>query len=307
MKTNSKIFISSCFSDPLGIYLNIRELVKKKFGEKVWMAERYKKLTNTLSPLENVEFCVDAVSQCEFFVAFISTRIGSRVIIEDSIQQCSFFEMELFVAVLLQKPILIFQLDNFNPGPRIVRLLNLLQRISPAGFKMVEGKKSESEIIKELDKLLTLKAKSKIYKIPTNLYVDNFFFERHKEYNVYRELPNINFLDNFLSDSKIKMPDKENFEIILTKVKNTDNYYYKLCLLWMAIRKLRRVPYFEKKYESFKFYWIQILEEWASASAWYQLHGHIHLGYLATSVTLCKIKSTKTNFNPLHGAFGSAY
>lgn len=306
METKSKIFISSCFSDPLGINLNIRTLVNNKFGENVWMAERFKSLTDTLLPIDNVEFCIDAVSQCEFFVAFISTRIGSRVIIDDSIQECSFFEMELFVAVLLQKQILIFQLDNYNPGPRIIRLLNLLKRVSPDGFKIVEGKKSEYEIIKELEKLLTSK-KSKIYKIPTSLYVDSIFIERHRKYNIYKELPNINFLDNFLFDSKINMPDKESFETILIKVKQTDNYYYKLCLLWMAIRKLRRVPYFNSKYEDFKQYWIQILEEWASASAWYDLHGHIYFGYLATSVTLCKIKSNDTNFNPLHGTFGSAY
>ena len=312
MVPGDKIFISSCFNDPnepVKVPLQIRGLIKSQFGEKVWMAEQFEELKedSSLTPFEKLEMCLDGVRQCKYFVAIISTRFGSQIDIEKRKVHSSFFEMELFEASLLNKPALIFQLEDFSADKYMESLLSLLRNISSVNFKFIESKKSNDEILREIDKLINKKTYLYLYKVNINSYVDGLFSQRHLNYDLTQEFPNINFLNNFINDSEIEIPEKNTLDTILTKARNTENNYYKLSLLWMAIRMLRRVPFSKKEFEDFKPYWIQTLEDWGSASAWYQLHGHLYLGYLASLVTLEKIKSNKIIFNPYHGSLASEY
>lgn len=312
MDTSDKIFISSCFVDPkepIEVPLKIRSLILKQFGNKVWMAEQFEELepTSSLTAFEKLEMCLDGVRQCKYFVAIISTRFGSPIDIGTKTVHSSFFEMELFEASLLNKPSLIFQLEDHSADKDITNLLNLLKNISSTNFKFIEAKKSSDEIIREIDKLINRRTNLNAYKVNINSYVDGLFYQRHINYDLTRELPNINFLNNLLIDSEINIPEKNTLDTILAKARDTENNYYKLSLLWMAIRLLRRVPFSKKEFEAFRPYWIQTLEDWGAASAWYQLHGHIYLGYLASLVTLAKIKSTNIVFNPYHGSIASEY
>ena len=162
MVPGDKIFISSCFNDPnepVKVPLQIRGLIKSQFGEKVWMAEQFEELKedSSLTPFEKLEMCLDGVRQCKYFVAIISTRFGSQIDIEKRKVHSSFFEMELFEASLLNKPALIFQLEDFSADKYMESLLSLLRNISSVNFKFIESKKSNDEILREIDKLINKK------------------------------------------------------------------------------------------------------------------------------------------------------
>src|SRR2546427_4878306 len=111
---NRPIFLSSCFEDPRGTRLRIRDrLLEMTGGETasaarpLWMAEDFHELDrgSPWGEFEKCEFCLEGVRQAECFVAVIKERRGSDVALDGvGTVSTSFFEAELFEAALLGKP-----------------------------------------------------------------------------------------------------------------------------------------------------------------------------------------------------------
>jgi hypothetical protein len=109
------VFLSSCFQDPIGSPLGIRQKVADLAVGRgrahistrpVWMAEDFPSLRpeSSLRALDKAEFCLDGVRECECVVVILSHRHGSSISFGDSSVPSSFFELELFEAALLGKP-----------------------------------------------------------------------------------------------------------------------------------------------------------------------------------------------------------
>ena len=146
MRRMSKVFFSSCFDDPEGQRLRIRDCVLQLNGQfdkndkdaiaalPVWMAECHRDLDRAAptSALRKAQICVDCVRDSGVYVAVVRSCYGSGVALQaDEIAQVSYFGLELFEAALLQKPAYIFVLDSGEMSERLSSLLSLLQPALP--------------------------------------------------------------------------------------------------------------------------------------------------------------------------------
>ena len=85
-------------------------------------------------------------------------------------------------------------------------------------------------------------------------------------------------------------PDKERIERLINDAAAETITPDKLAKLWIAIRHLSAAPFTDIKNAEYLSLWERALGQWASASAWYGLHGHFLLGRLAAVNSLSNIR-----------------
>ncbi|MBU8547271.1 MULTISPECIES: tetratricopeptide repeat protein, partial [Roseomonadaceae] len=322
----SKIFFSSCFQEPKGTKLALRQRVidginpkKRITGERedvenfpVWMAESWKILDqNNMVPfIEKAMFCVEGVRTSQTYVAVARSNYGSKIKIANGEDvQVSYFEMEIFEAALLQKPMKIFILEGEELTGRLKYVLDLLEPALPG---LDRTPRSEDYIFACLQEMLedleqprrSRRLRHLVGSAPR--FTDQLMADRHFEYNPMAAGPPIRFL-NGLGDLSAARPNESLVSTVLKDAQTELRHDRKLSLLWMAIRELMGAPP-TKANDEFVPLWEQALAAWSSAGAWYGLHGHPYMGCLAALSSLNSIKAERYGFpaGP-HSGFASEY
>ena len=324
MASNPPVFLSSCFDDPKGSRLRIRDRVigatggpnLPPYSRPVWMAEDYPelKLVSPLNDLEKTELCLEGVRQAECFVAVITSRHGSKVEVPGiGIVHTSFFEAELFEAALLGKPAFVFLLDGHTPDDSLANLLKLL---APAFPGMNLRPMSEDAIARSIHRLVHKHRRPRWLRLlmtppRLGLMVDKLFCLRHRSYDVKTELPPWRFLESKF-DTAVPPPDPALVESLLTRAAATATYQARLTLIWFAIRMLMGAPYNDPAHVAFLSKWTRSFSAWNSSAAWYGLHGPALMSCLAALGSLAEIAVTSSvKAGPAaaipHGAFASEY
>ncbi len=323
MSQNPPIFLSSCFADPPGTRLRIRDRVQDLVGglptahpRPIWMAEDYPELRpqSHWGDFEKTEFCLEGVRRAECFVAIITERHGSSIAI-DGVGQVptSFFEAELFEAALLGKPSFIFLLDGYEPEGKLSSLLKLL---APAFPYLDLTPRSEDEILKKIDRLVSHFQRPRLLRrilpLPNlNVMVDAQFSFRHRPYDPKSSLPPLRFLEGQL-DPTISEPDASHTETILEQAREEENHQVRLTLVWIAVRTLMGAPFHDPKFRNFIPLWERALNAWTSNGGWYGLHGHFPLSCLAALGSVSEIRANfEERDDPMqaipHGGLASSY
>jgi Domain of unknown function (DUF4062) len=272
------IFVSSCFEDPIGQRLPIRDVILSGlddelqrrpvgYGHLIWMAENQSELdpnSSSLSQMKKAQLCLEGVRSAECFVAIITSRHGSRVNVEGAgIVPSSFFEAELFEAAVLRKPSFIFLLKGYEPDAKMASLLKLLAPFFP---NMALQPMSVHEILREIDKLIAIYQRPQWLRrrfVPPHLRstVDLLFHERHQAYDI-RDLPSIRFLGGVF-DRSLQPPDPSVVEAVLNKASAAESYSERLTLTWFAFRALMGAPYTDSKFRHMHTLWVRVFESWA--------------------------------------------
>jgi hypothetical protein len=322
----AKLFFSSCFEDPDGTRLNIRDRVINELNPRfvrsdakqvdrlpIWVAESHALLDrdSVASPLEKALFCVEGVKDSDVYVAVAQSKHGSGVQISATEKaQASYFELELFEAALLQKPAYVFLLKGAEPTPRLKALLDLLAPALP-GF--CREPLTEDQVLRRTADILERQSRPKFLSALTAVtasgkrMADQLTGSRHRSYDPARELPNIEFLGG-MSDPTAKPPTNSLVEDLLDRADNEPNYQTKLVLLWLAVRELMGAPTTDPSSAPFLPLWDETLSAWTSAGAWYSLHGHPLMGCLASLASLSRVRQQKTGLlDAPHGALSSEY
>jgi hypothetical protein len=321
----AKLFFSSCFDDPLHERLQIRDWVmalnppfdRREAGAAerlpIWMAENFKVLDRDAPTpaLDKAIFCVEGVRDSEVYVAVARSRHGSGVNVAPHHQaQSSYFELEIYEAALLRKPMHIFLLAGAEPDPRLAALLKLVAPTLP-GF--CQTPLSEREIFGRVEDILHKQSRPKLMRSILDTaqsgarLVNRLTQARFRAYDPARELPVLRFL-NGMADASIPRPDREFVGQIIEQADIEPNHNSKLVLLWMAIRELMGAPIETTDDKALLDLWERALSSWGSAGAWFGLHGHPYMGCLASIGSLAQVraKSMGPNGTP-HGAFASEY
>lgn len=76
----------------------------------------------------------------------------------------------------------------------------------------------------------------------------------------------------------------------LAEVARAKSEGQRLARLWVGMREVMCAPYWEDVGRPWLDSWHQLLTAWNSAGAWYGLHGHLELGYLAAINSLIEVK-----------------
>ena len=326
----SKVFFSSCFTDPPGQPLAIRKDLLdfnrahagKDFRRDdpsavnalpIWMAEQHPELDEDApgSPLRKAEICVQGVRECEIYVAVVRSNHGSGIELRPKEQtQASFFELELFEAALLQKPTYIFVLDGHDPSERLTGLLNLLKPAFP-GFDPTA--RTQQQIYDEVRALAdaTEQSRQRVVlrqkRASLRLMSEALTEARLNSYDPTTSAPNLRFLGGG-QDPSLATPNLDLVRDAMSRAANRPNHQERLTLIWIAIRELMGAPLETAPAGEIVDLWTQALGEWNSAGAWYGLHGHPLMGCLAAlgSLSAIKLRASQPNEIP-QGAMSSEY
>lgn len=326
MSGNRPIFLSSCFEDPKGTSLTIRDRVRKmtggdaanaSFDRPIWMAEDFRELDRS-SPwgeFEKCEFCLEGVRRAECFIAIITNRYGSTVTIDGiGMVATSFFEAELFEAALLGKPSFIFFLKGCEPEGKLANLIKLL---APSFPHMEHDALSEDQILRKIDRLVTHYQRPRwlrrILAAPKlKQTVDALITQRHRPYDPRSSPPPYRFLEGSRFDPHIERLDPRMVESVLERAASAESHQVRLTLTWFAIRALMAAPFDDPAQREFVPLWLRAFGTWTRSAAWYGLHGYCVMSRLAALGTLAEIgmhSASKDDPSPglPHGPLASEY
>jgi hypothetical protein len=321
----SKVFFSSCFQDPRGERLRIRDRLMESNGKfdrndpaavaalPIWMAEQHPELDpgSPIGPLGKAEICVQGVRDCDVYVALVRSNHGSGVELRSKEPtQASFFELELFEAALLQKSAYVFVLNGGEPSERLAGLLNLLAPALP-GFDRTP--RTEDEIYDQIRAILDDTDRPRRQpalrrsRASGHRMSDLLTGARFDTYDPRSSAPKLRFLGG-AHDPSLPRPNLDLARDAIRQASSRSNHSDRLTLFWIAIRELMGWPIESSPPADVVDLWGQALGGWNSAGAWYGLHGHPFMGCLAAlgSLTELRLRASKPEDIP-HGALSSEY
>lgn len=240
--------------------------------------------------IEAVDELIRRVREANIFICVLGgKRHGSPIKIDLRPSAVSFFEIELFQAALLEKEVHLFVRDDFVPEPRLQRLLEILRFAFPEWFNQ---QRLTDQQITERVKRLVGKERRKFFlnpfnaiRAPINRLVQALYIARGR--NSFNSP--LLFLDEEF-ETRVSFPDQQIIISLQKQITTELNEEKRLSRLWIALRELMSAPYTNLKDHTILFQWNEILGKWASAGAWYGLHGDMPLACLAALNSMVKVR-----------------
>jgi len=236
----------------------------------------------------------------------------------NSMAPTSFIELELFQAVLLDKPIIyLFVGKNRNAS----KIYQLVQQIS-ASLVVSECCGTVAHAVDRLIEFvespgdLRLTSRKSWSNSPITSLTSSLARARHKDWN------NKNLFDEpeFLNGRPLRFPgthfDLELIGALLDQLDGETRTNRILSRAWIAIRSLMHAHYSNKQETRIALLWNRALSHWSSAAAWRGLHAHLWLGNVCVLGSLVRTRAindlpsfdfARENYADLHNALGSVY
>jgi hypothetical protein len=222
---------------------------------------------------------------------------------------CSFVEMEMLYAVLLRKPIHLFALENFTPGPRLRAFLDYL-RLDLAR-EQVHVMKSLEDVTIAITALLDQRQRNKIFDRPPTAGPKFFagLAQMRAGDQAFSEEQNYQ-LPHYLAERSVLIeanPNLSRVDQMLEAVSTRTRHDEKLELLWLARRELGAWPVNHAghpKDPELKQRLAKVLSLWAGSAAWSGLHGYTRLGQLEALAELRLLRLPRQSHE---GGIVSAY
>lgn len=208
----------------------------------VWVAEHSNPMLGTQLPLAIVDECLRQVAKADIFLCVLHGRHGSRItaLAERARWHASHFEMEIYQAAVLGKPIYIFQTLDFEPEPQLRDLLELLADILP-GSRW--PRLTDDQIVGEVERLITGRRLPRIREtlLPRTRFigsalVDGLAWRREHAAAKLAGVPSVQFLDG-RSDRSVAPPDYTLVELALDEADRQREQQRRLARYWIALRE----------------------------------------------------------------------
>lgn len=320
MQPTVRVFVSSFSSeDPLHAreddkLRNLREELWRLDPDHIWVAEHSEISLGEralFDPLAVADDLVDRLNASSCVVVILAgsrhegLQIGSPLRVGGKAVITSHFEIELLTAAISGKPIHLFKLQGFDPGPRLCALLECLRFAYP-GWSSRDAQ-SGLAIISAVDRILR---SNPVKAAPSGFnemqqVIRGFFFERGRK--ALAGESEIAFLDGEFEVRGGEV-DVAAVEQALTggtgfvegSVPNVEglDIQKKLSRAWIALRELMACSFDPNDAHRRKAYrpellplWDRALNAWAGAAAWSSLHGHIYLGPVAALSAIAQVRS----------------
>ena len=279
------------------------------------MAEHSEKLG---PGFETVDRLVEVLAQSDLYICILaddrhgSTKEhGSPIAVDGLLSATSYFEIELYAAVMHQKMPYLFIQEGFSPAPRLENLLRLLLSAFPGW----QGKPKPPEtIVREVRQLILDQIRQpKKLTLPLRQYlVRDLYIDRAKKAPPGHEMENVLFLDGQF-ESRQQLPQKDLVENLLAKYESVPEMQRKLSRMWIAARELMAASYLPKEVQAdsrlkdFLPLWEKVLSYWTGAASWSGWHGHLYAGTVAPINSQAVIRSQLRAANPPNEGLASAY
>jgi len=288
-------FLSSLYTEHKALRAAIFDLGLQE-ARPVWVAEKSDPALVDREPLEIVDALIDRVRKAKVFICVFGGHRSERdhgapVKVASTPSAVSYFEIEVYQAALLERPIHLFIASGFVPGPRLSALIETLKFALPESWRATRAMTDE-EIIGEVRAILRDGGlSSSRRRTPLRRLVQRLDDIRstlwHRRRGHYADLV---FL-NGEYERRAHLPDKDLIENLLKDASRGEvDFERKLARLWIAFRELQAAPFDEPRFAEYRDFWNAILGRWTSAAAWYGLHGHLYMGCLAALNTQAVVR-----------------
>lgn len=255
----------------------------RALGGPIWVAE-YSEPSLGASPDEIMDVCLENVQRAPVFLCVLDGSYGGSTGLNPA--EISLIELEVFQAVLARKPLYIYVVEPFTPEAPLTTFLRALEIVQPGVVRVC---RSEDEALGQIE--LALKRWTRRHLLrPARILgglVQQLARRRSSAYSSMGR--DIRFLDGVFVPHHTPA-DRELIAELVRQAGLTPNQPKKLVWSWMAIRHLSATPYTETTDMEVLTLWDKALSRWASASAWYGLHGHVYVGRLAAVNTLLDLR-----------------
>lgn len=241
-------------------------------------------------PLEIVDELVKRIREARTFICILGGKnYGSPVGIGRTLSSVSYFEVELFQAALLQKPVFIFVREGYSPDPREKRLMELFRFYLPEWIS--QKRLNDQEIVDQIHRIVANDHVTLEFRLIPHLYkpirrlVQGLYTNQSR--NSVRS--GVTFLEGEF-ETRPQLPRPGIVQNVINMIGNETNEERRLSRLWIGLRELMNSRYDEECELELLRYWNVLLNEWAKAGAWYGLHGDIPLGCLAALNSLVDVR-----------------
>lgn len=257
-----------------------------KSGRPIWVSDFWEKNEFENKSLEEIEVtCLKYVRSAPKFICVLDGSFGTPL----KEEQVSILELELATAAFTKRDIYIFLLVPFdNPDQRILNLLQAVRMACPVA--RIRESVTKDQLYSAIDCILQ-SVEREHETMMVGPFVQEIASKRTPFLNFNLNRRDVQFLDGKFSPLLDAQPDEADIKNLLAKAAKEDVIPEKIAKLWAAFRHLSTAPYTDRKYEIFLPLWIKTLSQWASAAAWYSLHGHFYLGRLAAINTLFRVRA----------------
>ena len=247
-----------------------------------------KRYHTTTDNLELIDELASRIADAKEFICLLAgSSHGSPISINSANTAVSYFEIEIFLAALSNKPVHLLVHDSFFPEPSLESLLHALSFAFPSWrnaqrLSTTQVIRSASNIVARMrssDRIWPLIAiGSKVKQLTQILYASRGRHGKTLE---------------FLGGNKIdiwRTPDLNIAMTALTTVEAQTNHREKLSCLWIALRELNTSAVTLGNDVEAILLLERALDLWSGAGAWYGLNADLHLGCLAALNTVHKLR-----------------
>ncbi|MCG8012208.1 MAG: hypothetical protein JAY64_10975, partial [Candidatus Thiodiazotropha weberae] len=207
----------------------------------------------------------------EFLILLGSDWYGTGLRIDDQIAHVSYWEAELFYAILLGRKVRVFEVAGFQPNGKLEILLGMLRNAIPSVDW--EGPYERSKIVNKIHEYLIKKIdqsvgqQKAIRRLRANL-VDGFFNLRGADAKGgLAENESLPFFDGAFLDSTV-IPNEIVISKLLNDARSQSDEEGRLTKLWVVFRELSSASSSKIDRREFLNYWNRFYGEWASAGSW---------------------------------------
>lgn len=332
-----KVFLSSFTRNEveesvLGEIRRLRELLWELGGadELIWVAEKDSKDRHLLGKLrefddslaqdrslEITDVLIDRLLASEQIVIVLGGKRrgrgehGSLVSVKGRMSAVSHFEIELFRAAMCaqEKPVHVFMLNGFDPGPRLLQVIELLAPALPS-LRSCE-RQSAKEIVDAVSQILR-KPPPKYQAPDAQRWLMNLFESRNEQTSAP-----LLFMDG-LVEPRSDGPDTQLVSNLLEEQEAMPDIERRLSRLWIAAREMMCVEQASPRLSrEHLILWNRVITHWNGSASWGGLFGHIFGGVFACLNSLERIRHQLRQSNcddlpegewksPI-GAYASAY
>jgi tetratricopeptide (TPR) repeat protein len=229
-----------------------------------------------------VDRLVERVRESRVFICVLRDRYGSSVF--ENAESVSFFETEIYQAALFHNNAHFFLMEPFTPDARLRGLIEIVNTIRPG--IIAARTQTKTEVLDAIRRVLgdTRRARRPSLALSLRRLVGGLALQRGHPH------ADIEFFDRVFRPVSAR-PDRDHITSLLADLRGEAGIEKRLTRMWIALRELSAAPYDDPAFAEYLPLWHDALGAWASAAAWYGLHGHLYAGRLAAVNSALKILS----------------
>jgi hypothetical protein len=265
----------------------------------VWVDEKCCDTDTLVTPaFDSVDRLLREIDRSRLYLVLVGTDwAGTNIqVVAGATSFVSFFEIEMFYAALRGRPIVIVERADVKPALRTAEMIALIRRIIPSSSWYSVGSRSEAESLCKFFIDRAASGELRDLEPAPGLY-GALLRGLWRLVEARDGSSSIEWLRGELLSGP-ERPDLAIVEECLNQAAMAFSFEQRLTRIWIASRQLMGKPWHDPKNVDWLPVWARVLSAWNKAGAWYGLHGHLELGYLAAVNSLASVSKRWRQAHP---------